>query len=266
MSMRKYFSVLIIFLIVLSCNTDHGLAPLQAKLKATVYFRGIPPDNTQGIYLVVMPQFPPHAINELFHSPNSLPIGVDSVKTEIDLPLGHYDAVSLWWYSTETKSNLADVIALPLDANNYLVPMSFDLTRENPQAQVDLYASWDRVNRNASIEGTIHFNGPFPANTLATAIAAYRSQPQNGLEYVLLLKSIDFTVSQNPYHFVLPVRNGNIDYIAVFWLPEKANLTDFRTIGIYKDPINPDQAGKILVKAGQKLTGIDIQADWSLAK
>jgi len=267
--MKKILSVLlsglILFTMMLRCEIDHGIAPLPGKLVATVIFFGTAPANTQGIYLIVMPEFPPHAINELYHSPNSLPIDQDTVYTEMELPLGKYEAVSLWWYSKETKSNLADVLALPLDITNNLMPMGFELTEENPVYEIELYASWSRVDRDAAIEGTIYFNGPFPDNTLATAVAAYIEKPEENVHYLLWLKSIDFSVGENPYHYRLPIRHGEVGYLAVFWLPERAKLTDFQTVGIYEDPKNPGQPGKLSIKAGQTRQGVDIYVDWSKA-
>lgn len=259
------FLVLITLILIIGiyCEIDHGLAPLPGKLIATVTFRNEAPDNTQGIYLVVMPKFPPHAINELFHSPNSLPLDQDTVVTEMELPYGHYEAVSLWWYNTETKSNLADILALPLDASNDLMPLSFDITEENPVAEMELYANWGRVDRDAAIEGTVYFNGPFPNNTLATAVAAYIFEPEENVHYLLWLKSIDFTINENPYKYRLPVRHGTVSYIAVFWLPEKAELTDFTTLGIYEDPNNPGQPGRLSLSADETAQNIDIYADWS---
>ena len=264
--MKIYWITLLILLsiiIALTCSYDHGIAPLPGKLVATVYFRGEPPQNTQGIYLIVTPVFPPHAINELYHSPNSLPIDRDTVYTEMELPFGHYDAVSLWWYSTETESNLADVLALPLDPDNNLLPLSFEISSEKPIFEIELYANWNRVNRDAAIEGTIYFNGPFPENTLATAVAAYQYKPEENIHYLLWLKSIDFSIDQNPYHYRLPVRHGNVDYLAVFWLPERAELSDFITLGVFENPTHPGQPGKLTISAGQTVTGIDIHADWS---
>ncbi|UCE08434.1 MAG: hypothetical protein JSW07_10600, partial [bacterium] len=210
--------------------------------------------------------FPPHAINELYHSPNSLPLDQDTVYTEMELPYGHYDAVSLWWYNMETQSNLADVLALPLDATNSLLPLSFKITLEEPVYEIDLYANWNRVDRDAAIEGTIYFNGPFPANTLATAVAAYQYKPEENVHYLLWLKSMDYSIDENPYHYRLPLRHGSVNYIAVFWLPERASLTDFRTLGFYEDPHVPEQPGKFTIKAGETIKGIDIYADWSVIK
>ncbi|MFZ5519288.1 MAG: hypothetical protein ACOY90_21835 [Candidatus Zhuqueibacterota bacterium] len=265
----KFPAVTIIILIIISlslttCNVDHGIAPLPGKVEATVYFRGTPPEDTQGIYLTVAPVFPPHAINELYHSPNSLPIDLDTVHAEMELPYGHYEAISLWWYSTETKSNLADVLSIPLDIDNSLLPMSFDITQDNPVFEIDLYANWNKVNRDAAIEGTIYFNGPFPENTLATAIAAYQFMPEENIHYLLWLKSMDFSIDTNPYHFRLPIRHGSVNYLAVFWLPERAALSDFQTIGLYRDPNNPAQPGKLSIKADSVISDIDIYADWSL--
>ncbi len=264
----KFPTVTLIILIILSlilttCNVDHGIAPLPGKVEATVYFRGTPPEDTQGIYLTVAPVFPPHAINELYHSPNSLPIDLDTVHAEMELPYGRYEAISLWWYSTETESNLADVLSIPLDIENSLLPMSFEITPDNPVFEIDLYANWNKVSRDAAIEGTIYFNGPFPENTLATAIAAYQFRPEESIHYLLWLKSMDFSIDSNPYRFRLPIRHGSVNYLAVFWLPERAALSDFQTIGIYLDPNNPSQPGTMSIKADSVVTGIDIYADWN---
>lgn len=252
-------------LLSLSCDMPHGIAPLPGKIRAKIYFYGTAPENTQGIYLTVTPDFPPHAINELYQSPNSLPIDQDTVVTEMELPYGHYDAISLWFYSKDTKSNLADILAIPLDPIS-LYPIGFDLTAENPVVEMELFANWATVDKNAAIEGTIRFNGPFPKNTLATAVAAYLFEPTERIHYLVWMKAIDFSIDTNPYKYRLPVRNGLVSYIAVFWLPERADLTDFRTLGIYEDPNNPGSPGKLSLKKGQTITGIDIYADWSKAE
>ncbi len=266
-SLRRYISLLAVAAALgLACSSDHGLAPQPGRLVVDVFFRGTPPANTQGIYLIVAPQFPPHAINELYHSSNSLPIDRDSVRTVIDLPYGHYDAISLWWYSTETKSNLADVLALPLDLNNNLMPLGFDLTREAPSAYMALHPNWDRVNRDAFLEGTITFSGAFPKNTLATAIAAYTFEPTANVEYLTYMKSIDFSVSTNPYHYKLPIRAGTINYLVVLWLPDHVALTNFTKLGFYQDAAAPGVPAKLKIKSGETRTGLDIYADWANAE
>ncbi len=251
-------------LMLLSCHSDHGLEPLPGKLNVTVFFRGTRPANTQGIYLIVAPYFPPHAINELFHGSNSLPLDQDTVHTEIVLPYGHYESLSLWWYGTETTSNLADVLALPLDPKNSLLPLGFDLSSEKPEEQIDLYASWDRVNRDSYIEGVIRFNGPFPENTLATAIAAYRYKPTAKVHYLVYMKSIDFSIDKNPYSYKLPIRHGEVEYLTVLWMQDHASLTELHEVGVYMDPKNPAVPGKFSLKAGQTVSNADIRVDWSV--
>lgn len=252
----------------MGCSSDHGLEPQPGRLIVDVFFRGTPPASTQGIYLIVAPQFPPHAINELFHSSNSLPINRDSVRTVIDLPYGHYDAISLWWYSNATESNLADVLALPLvqDSMGVFQPMDFNLSASNPIDSVQLYASWDKVNRDASLEGTIYFNGPFPKSTLATAVAAYSIEPKSNIEYLTYMKSIDFSVGANPYHYKLPIRNGTVSYLVVLWLPARASMTQFLKLGHYQNPAAPGSPAILKIKPGERRTGLDIYADWSLAQ
>lgn len=260
------FGFLLIFLNLFSCNIDHGLAPLPGKLALTVHFLNDPPENTQGIYLMVAPIFPPHAINELYHSPNSLPIDRDSVYTEIVLPYGHYEAMALWWYSTDTESNLADVLAIPVSLQGNLEPLGFDITEDKPVYDAEIWANWNKVDRDAAIEGTVYFDGDWPENTAVTAVAAFKQKPERSIDYLLQLKSIDFSIDkgENPYHFTLPVRSGSVGYVSIFWLPERAALTDFQTIGFYVDPADSTRPGKLRPKSGETISGIEIHADWSL--
>ena len=221
------------------------------------------PDNTEGVYLFVAPQFPPHAINELFLSPNSIPLDNDTVFTEMVLPYGHYEALGLWWYNKETNSNLADVFTLKISDN--FLPFEFDLSSDEPVLETKLYANLNRVNRDASIEGTITFNGPFPENTMATAVAAFVREPERDVDYLVYLQSMDFSIDSNPYLYKLPVKSRNtIRYLAVFWLSDRSGLDNFKILGYYEDPANPGQAGILKPKADEKITGINIDADWSL--
>jgi hypothetical protein len=169
----------------------------------------------------------------------------------------------LWWYNKETRPNLADVFTLYLGPD--FLPYQFDLTPDKPFLEIkELYANLNRVDRDATIEGTVNFNGSFPANTLATGVGAYIKKPENKVEYLVYLHSMDFSIDENPYHFKLPVRSRiPIDYLAVFWLSDRSGLDDFKTLGFYPDPEQPDQPGKIRLGPGETISGIRISADWS---
>jgi len=266
--MRKIYPPLLIissFFVAGGCSYDHGIAPLPGMVTGKVIYRGTRPANTQGVYLIVAPKFPPRAINELYHSPNSLETDKDTVHYEMPLPYGRYEAIGLWWYGTDTKPNLADILAIPLDPFKRFMPKSFEITPEEPVYHINLYANWDVVNRDAGIEGTLYFNGPYPPNTEATAVAAYVEKPVSSFDYIVMLRSLDFSVSGNPYHYRLPVHHGVYKYIVVFWLAQGAPLTDFKTLGFYRDPQNPDKPGQVKVGPNQTVRGIDIYVDWAKA-
>ena len=262
--MRQTITYIALFglVLMLACNSDHGIAPLPGNLGVQIFFLNEEvPDQTEGVYLFVAPEFPPHAINELFLSPNSIPLNNDTVYAEMVLPYGHYEAVGLWWYSTQTKSNLADVFTLKLGQD--FLPHQFDITPEKPQHEIELFANLNRVDRDASIEGTIEFDGPFPKHTLATAVAAFLKYPESPVEYFVWLESIDFSIDTNPFKFKLPVRSRrNIKYVAVLWLGDRMGLHELETLGYYVDSDNPGERGEFKLKAGETLTGINIQAAW----
>ena len=273
--MRKWMIVSLfsfIILLIIGCDIDHGIEPLNGRLEAKIIFSGKPPENTEGIYLTVAPIFPPHAINEMFHSPNSIPLNQDTVEASLDLPYGHYEALIIWWYSKETKSNLADILSIVPD--NYGKPQSFDLTKESPVFRFNkLKLTPAILDRPSTLKGKITFNGPFPSNTWVTTVVAYWHEPVKDVDYLTLLKSIDFSVgpssdnfdpATNTYTYTLPVQNSvPIGYIAVFWLPEQAGITDFRVLGTYDFSSIPGK--EFNFREATVMDSLDIQADWSQA-
>ncbi len=262
--MKYVYLLLTLFIssIFLSCGDNHGIEPLPGRLDLNIYFSTEDiPENTEGVYLFVAPQFPPHAINEMFLSPNSLPLGEDTVITSMELPYGHYQAIGLWWYNKNTVSNLADLFTLKF--NNELLPYEFDITENAPVHQTDLWANLERVDRDASIEGTIYFDRAFPDSTLLTAVAAYSQRPTNDLEHLIYLKSMDFSVDENPFHYKLPIKGpAIIKYVVVLWLSDRSGLDDFKTVGYYVDPVDSTSPGTLRLRQDQTATDIDIHADW----
>jgi len=263
--MKRFFLFIFLFILLIqfACDLDHGLSPQPGKLQVEVTFKGDPPKDTQGVYLIVAPQFPPHAINELFQSPNSLPTNQDTVMTEIDLPYGEYEACGLWWYSKDTRSNLADILDMPFDLMTGR-PIGFTLSPEQPVVQRTLRVYWDYMLRDATIKGTVHFTGNFPENTDVVAIAAYMPRPRTTVHYLVYLKAIDITVETGvkEHHFTLPVPSGSIEYIAVFWLPEKSPLYEIQIISEYMDPDDPEKPGRLLLDPEETEEDIDIFVDW----
>ena len=247
-----------------ACEMDHGLAPLPGKLQVEVAFTGTPPEDTQGVYLIVAPEFPPHAINELLQSPNSLPVNQDTVLTEIDLPYGDYEAFGLWWYSKDTRSNLADILTMPFSGITG-EPLGFTISPEEPLLHRSLRVNWKYMYRDASLRGTIHFEGDFPENTDVTAIAAYSSEPHSPVHYLVYLKAIDISIESGikKYDYILPVANGRIGYIAVFWLPENAPLYDIQIVSEYMDPEDSEKIGKLVLSPDEIVENIDLTVNWN---
>ncbi|MBN1782855.1 hypothetical protein JW948_17100 [bacterium] len=263
MKSRGLIICLCILALLFGCDVDHGLEPMPGRLEVKAMFRGTPPADTQGAYLIVAPQFPPRAINELFQSPNSLPVGQDTVLTGIDLPYGHYEAYGLWWYSKDTRSNLADLLYLPMDLLTG-EPIGFDITPEQPLVQRTMKPNWDNMNRDASIRGTVHFLGDFPQESDITAVAAFHAEPKSVIHYLVWLKSIDITIEPGvkSHDFILPVKSGQIGYIAIFWLPKNAPIYDIQIVAECYDPDHPDEFWEKVLAPGETVEGVQINVDW----
>jgi hypothetical protein len=268
-----------LLLLQLTCEIDHGLEPIRSKIGGMVSFTGDKnPDLTDEVRVALVKQFPPKEINELLfseiilHNDDRLP--VDPRPWEIYVAPGSYEIVAVIWKANNQSWNISDIIGIYGGAfvGDQLVPPFPFKPIVIPESgavidTINIEANLNRVNRDATIEGRISFEGPWPSNTGVVAIGAFIDIPAQGniIDYLLKNVALDYSVSTfvNQTDFRLRVRSTDLlKYIAVMWIADSFDFATIRDIGYFRDPADPSKPGIVTPKAGVT-SGIDITVDFS---
>ncbi|MFQ5709472.1 MAG: hypothetical protein ACE5HO_18600 [bacterium] len=267
-------AILIFGAIFYACTNDFGVEAdfFKGSIKGEVVLNSLVPENTDEIRIAVTKSFPPSDILGLIFS-GPLPVKKDSTLTaqtvafDLQVPLGEYEAAFAIWKELDESFNPADIIGLY--GNLQLSqPIPISVTQDTPTVEnVDIDIDFGKVMRNSKIEGRITFVGDWPANTGAVAIFVFPIVPKVIPDDFLTFAAFE-ELPQNVETFDYRVRisSGLYKYIAVFWLAEGDDLTNFKTLGFYRNPDAPEEPGEVMLETDQTVTGIDITADFANIK
>lgn len=227
------------------------------------------PAQTDEIRVALSPDFPPSDFKELQIS-EVIPVNKDtSVKSqvvpfEMQLPLGKYDATVVIWKAKDKSWSLTDIVGLHGNLSRFEL-RSIELTSDHPlEENVSIPVDLSRVNRTSSVSGTIDFVGDWPANTFITALIMLRDiSDLNGIPPVLVFVPI----GAEQFSYNSGISPGTYNTIAVAWLPlGPFDFSKIKFLGVYEDPDNPGEQGKLVVEDNMTITGIDITADFANTK
>jgi hypothetical protein len=256
-----------------ACTDDFGVEAdfFKGTLKGELRITTVVPKNTDEIRVALAKDFPPSNFLELLVSEKILVDASETVTSQIvsydmQVPLGDYEAAFVIWKELGQSWRITDIVG----AYGDLATFQFEkitLTDEDPVADsVDIDINLNRVNRNAKIEGHIEFIGEWPVNTAAVALVAFKTLDISKAlpEIAILPKNVD------AYDYQIKLNADStgttLELVSVAWLPEGANLLDFKFLGVYSDPDSPEVPVKVVIKPGETVTGIDIVADFANIK
>jgi hypothetical protein len=261
------------------CDIDHGLAPIQSKIGGTVRFVGdANPTNTDEVRVAVIKQFPPRDITELTFSDmilgNSDQLPLPPRPWEIYLAPGSYEIVAVIWKAHNQSWNISDIIGIhggTFIGDQLIPPFPFKpVVLSGSGSVVDtltITANLNRVNRDATVEGTVTFNGPWPSNTGVVGIGAFTDVPKKGdiIDYVFKNVALDYSPPTfvDRFEYRLRVRSTDaIRYVAVMWIDDSYSFASITDIGYYRDPADPSKPGSVDASP-RRVTGIDIAVDFT---
>ena len=144
--------------------------------------------------------------------------------------------------------------------------MPVTVTKESPQAvDIDIFSDWDKVSKDASIGGTITYQGDWPEDTELLLLVVYRQQPTDALS-LLFFENIDYTQSLfvDSSEYRLLVSGAEYQYVVLFWVGK--NISDFEDLielGFYENPQQPGQPGIVDLREGGDATDIDISVNFN---
>jgi hypothetical protein len=252
-----------------SCDVDQGLGVLESRISGKVYFLGseLRPQNVDEVRVVAASNFPPQGFGDVFFS-EAIPFDGDSAAYEMPLPVDNYPAVAVLWKPRGEDWNFTSLLGFygfkpPLNAQ--LLPVN--LTNEQPVAEhVDILALWSFAQFDAHAEGEITFQGAWPEDTEIVMLGAFTVIPdlKNIVNSLVFLGGIDFAVPRfvESYSYRMAVRNGQYQFLCLFWKDRGSAWDQIRAIGFYPAGDDPSKPGQFTLTPSGAISNINFVADF----
>ena len=272
--MKKYIILFIftglILSLIFNCEIDHGLYPTSYAIKGKViFFKGNPPENTDRIEVFALKEFPPKDPQNFLYLGQSGSLDYtqgNEVAYEIQVSQTSYQMIGVLWKEKGQDWNLTGLLGFYTGGLQSIFPDSVLITKENPVADnVNIYANWETVSKDAFIAGKITYEGQWPEDTQLLLLAIYPVKPTSDFQF-LLFENVDYTqsVSVDSSSYRLAVNSGVYNYVVLYWVGKKiSKLTDLVELGHYESSQNPEQPGRVEVDSGTGIENIDIHVDFN---
>jgi hypothetical protein len=259
------FFIVVVFVLLFSCEIDHGLYPNSYTITGNIhFFKGEPPDNTDRVEVFALKEFPPQDPQNFLYLGRSGKLDYSlgsSIKYEVQVSKTSYQLIGLLWKEKGEDWNLTGLMGFYTGGLENFFPDSAVVTTENPVAEdIDIYANWDRVSKEAAVSGNISYSGDWPEDTQLLLLAVYPVKPSSEISY-FLFENLDYAqpVFVDSSSYRLKVNSGVYNYVVLYWVGKSIrNLSDLLAIGYYKNPNNPEEPGKIVVTAEEEATNVDM--------
>ncbi len=255
--------------LALTACGDHGVEAnfFKGTVRGELQINAVVPDTTDEIRVALVESFPPSSLQGLITS-GVLSANKDtSVKSqtlpfEMSAPLGTYEAAIVIWKAKDQSFLLTDIVGIFGNLDEFEL-RSITLTESEPTIEeVNIPLDLERVNRTSSISGTINFVGAWPSNTAIVVVVVLKSIQD-------LLRGIPPALSFIPrdltdFDYRVGVAPDTYSSILVAWLPVgEFDLSRLKLLGFYEIPEQPGVPAPLTVEDKEKITGIDITADFA---
>ena len=266
--------LLLLFLLLLGCNYDHGMDPVPTRIRGAVIFESIPPDYVREVVFIAAKKLPPDNLltdivfsDPLPYDTSRMRVLPDTVRFDIIADAGQYAAAGVLWRRTNEPWDIANILGIYREQGE-ITPKAFELTDEHPvEDSVIVPANWSLANRDSYLEGTITFADEWPANTEIVALTYFSEIPRNTFEYIIYLKGLDINVKRftPSYHYRSAVNSGEYKFIALFWYGKGASFEDIRAVGFYRCPAPADSLTprKVIAPKDGEVKDIDFTVHFS---
>jgi len=260
----------IALIVVLNCEVDHGLYPVNYQIQGKViFFKGEAPENTDRVEVFALKEFPPQDPQNFLYLGRSGALdysGGDEVSFKINVSPTSYEMIGVLWREQGKDWDLTGLIGFYTGDLQSILPGAVTVSKENPVAKdVTIYANWQTVSKDAHVSGDITYSGAWPEDTQLLLLAIYRTKPVSDMNY-LLFENVDYTqpIFADSSSYRLAVNSSVYNYVVLFWVGNSIkNLSDLIPIGIYEDPNSSGQPGTVDMTFGGEAENIDIHVNFN---
>ena len=288
-NMKKFYLPVLfivgVIILIFACEVDHGLYPIDYRIKGEIIFFGDePPGNTDRIEVFAIKEFPPEDPQNFLYLGRSGSLDYssgDTISYEVRVSPTNYQMIALLWKEKEQDWNLTGLLGFHIKgikeiddfANltnitdiNSLFP-NIEVTKENPVVDsVNIFANWKVVSKDAHISGKITYQGKWPEDTNMLLLVIYKKRPNlENLASLLGIENIDYAqqLFTDSSTYRLAVNSSIYNYIGIYWVGKSiSDISDLVEIGFYEDPDIPDVPGSVQISAGEEAKNYDIYVDF----
>ena len=188
--------------------------------------------------------------------------------TEIKVSPTSYQLVVLLWKQKNRDLNLTGILGIYTGKDGASFSGTVEVSKEIPIVEnINIYANWEKVNKDGFISGDINYEGRWPEDTSILLLAIYnvKPNPENEGTY-FSFENFDYTqqLKVNSSSYRLAVRSSVYNYIVLYWVGEDiSKLSDLVEIGFYENPSKPGETGTVEVSTGEEAENIDIHVDFN---
>ena len=262
--------VVILILLIFACEIDHRLYPISYKITGKIhFFKGEAPENTDRVEVFALKEFPPQDPQNFLYLGRSGALDYQqgsSVNYEIQVSNTSYQLIGLLWKEKGENWNLTGLMGFYTGGLQSFFPDSVNISKENPVVNnVDIYANWEVVSKDASVSGKITYQGDWPEDTQLLLLGIYPVKPTSDFSFILF-ENLDYTqpIFADSSSYRLPVNSGVYNYVVLYWVGKSIkNLSDLVEIGFYKDENNMEEPGRVTVSSNQEIENIDINVNFN---
>ena len=274
--------LLLLALVMLSaCEFDKGLAPLDTRISGKVVYLplGLPPASINEVRVAALLKFPPSGLGDVFFSDpidfvrNNTSGIPDTADFEILLPAANYPALVVLWKPRNEGWSFNSLLGIYGITLSELELRSINLTPEQPiQDDVEIQAIWLFANTDATVNGTITYEGTLPSDTEALLLTGFKQIPNDFDDLVsaifqggINLGGLPLPVSgaRRTTGYQIRLANGQYDFFCLFWKGVNTPFENMKVIGYYRNPATPGQPGQLDLPLNGAAFDININADFN---
>ncbi len=173
------FPLLILIILMMACETDHGIEPLNSAIEGTITFTGAWPTEPAEVRLVTATKFPPTDITDLDIG-EKIPTDVNRYDYTYYLQTGTYKMVGIIWRTADNGWDFSSICGVYFTEGDSLLPG--EVTINSPEARtrninISVNRSKAREVTDARIVGNIQFEGAWPDSFSSAMIVAATRNP-----------------------------------------------------------------------------------------